>query len=271
MADKNIPITVEKFAAYLDCNLSTTDMRNVFLQINENSELREIEKLSISLDDNVENCLGADNESFMFIDDFEIPDINDEHRIVSDDYFYHEPVNEKPELLGQLTPDDIQQQYPDTCAIKSQQIILESNNINITEDELVQESIVNGWYAPNQGGTNPADVGNLLENHGMTVNRYINASIEDIATELAKGHHVIVGVDSGELWQPGTWETFEDFINSSGADHALIVSGVQVNPLTAEREIILTDPGTGEIAHTYTTEQFLDAWGDSGNFMVIAE
>ena len=27
--------------------------------------------------------------------------------------------------FGQLTPNDIQQQYPDTCAIKSQQIILQ--------------------------------------------------------------------------------------------------------------------------------------------------
>lgn len=173
--------------------------------------------------------------------------------------------------LGQLTPNDIQQKYPDTCAIKSQQIILESNGIEVSEDELVAESVENGWYVPGQGGTSPMDVGNLLENHGMTVGRFDHASIDDIATALAQGNQVIVGVDSGELWNSGTWETFEDFLNSGGADHALIVSGIQMNPLTAEREVVLTDPGTGEVARTYTVDQFLDAWNDSDNFMVIAD
>lgn len=37
--------------------------------------------------------------------------------------------------FGQLIPNDIQQQYPDTCAIKSQQIILQSHNIDVSEDE----------------------------------------------------------------------------------------------------------------------------------------
>lgn len=185
------------------------------------------------------------------------------------DEFYHK-YDDKDMPLGQLTTNDIQQKYPDTCAIKSQQIILESNDIKVSEDELVSESIENGWYVPGQGGTSPVDVGNLLESHGMTVSRFVHASIDDIATALAQGHHVIVGVDSGELWDSGTWETFEDFLNSGGADHALIVSGIQLNPLTAEREVVLTDPGTGEVAHSYTIDQFLDAWGDSDNFMVIA-
>ena len=136
--------------------------------------------------------------------------------------------------------------------------------------KVLSESIEKGWYVPGQGGTSSMNVGNLLESHGMTVSRFIHASMEDIATALAQGHHVIVGVDSGELWNSGTWETFEDFLNSGGADHALIVSGIQLNPLTAEREVVLTDPGTGEVAHTYTIDQFLDAWGDSDNFMVIA-
>lgn len=51
-------------------------------------------------------------------------------------------MNKKEDTtLGQLTPNDIQQQYPDTCAIKSQQIILQSHDIDVSEDELVRESI----------------------------------------------------------------------------------------------------------------------------------
>lgn len=171
--------------------------------------------------------------------------------------------------LGQLTPSDIQQQYPDTCAIKSQQIILQSHGIDVSEEELVNKSIENGWYTPGQGSS-PSVVGNLLEEYGVSVHRYEHASIEDIAAEFAKGHQVIVGVDSGELWKPGMSETLEDFI-AGNADHALIVSGIDVNPLTGQREITLTDPGTGEVAHTYTAEEFEDAWEDSNNFMVTTD
>lgn len=171
--------------------------------------------------------------------------------------------------FGQITADDIQQQYPDTCAIKSQQIILQSHDVDVSEDELVVEAKEKGWYTPG-GGTSPADVGNLLEEHGINVNRYVYASIDDIAAELAKGNQIIVGVDSGELWKPGIYESFEDFLGK-GADHALIVSGINVNPITGEREVTLTDPGTGEVAHTYTLEEFEDAWDDSDNFMVVTQ
>lgn len=55
--------------------------------------------------------------------------------------------------FGQLTPNDIQQQYPDTCAIKSQQIILQSHDIDVSEDELVEESIDKGCILLGMGQT----------------------------------------------------------------------------------------------------------------------
>ena len=263
------PISIERFAAYLDGNLDSKDMRDVFMQIYGDDGLRQIAEQCVAVDRdmNDDSDGGMDGIS---LDDIEIPQIATDGSDISlfDEFYHEEGVVDM--TLGQLTADDIQQKYPDTCAIKAQQIILESNDVEVSEDELVAESIENGWYAPGQGGTSPVDVGNLLENHGMTVSRFVHASIDDIATALAQGHHVIVGVDSGELWNSGTWETFEDFLNSGGADHALIVSGIQLNPLTAEREVVLTDPGTGEVARTYTIDQFLDAWSDSDNFMVIA-
>lgn len=262
------PISIEKFAAYLDGNLEPKDMRDVFMQISGDDALQEITEQCHAVTQDMDSYSIADEG--LPADEIEIPQTEFIDDNIYNDFFYHEKdMNDLP--FGQLTADDILQKYPDTCAIKSQQIILESNDVNITEDELVSESIANGWYTPGQGGTSQADVGNLLEIHGMTVSRFVNASIDDIVAELAQGHHVIVGVDSGELWNSGTWETFEDFLNSKGADHALIVSGIQLNPLTAEREVILTDPGTGEVAHTYSVDQFMNAWNDSDNFMVIAE
>ena len=102
----------------------------------------------------------------------------------------------------------------------------------------------------------------------MEVHRYQNASVEDIAHELSQGHQVIVGVDSGELWNAGPDETFEDIFYGEQADHALLVSGFVVDPMTAETNMLLTDTGTGEMYADYPVSQFEDAWNDSGNFMV---
>lgn len=163
--------------------------------------------------------------------------------------------------------EDVQQQYADTCAIKSQQLILESNGFDISESELRDEAIMNGWYTSGYG-TPMEDVGNLLENHGMVVHRYRNASVADIAHELSQGHQVVVGVDSGELWNAGSDETFEDIIYGEQADHALLVSGITVNPFTAEESVLLTDPGTGDVCAEYPIDLLENAWEDSGEFMV---
>lgn len=278
--DKNqsIPLSIERFAAYLDNNLPDGEMQAIDNVVNKDESLSQLVCLSKEADavmaDWQPEEMPFDTNSL----DFELPQIDANHfSDYGSDFDIWEfsansshLTNKEDMILGQLSPNDIQQQYPDTCAIKSQQIILQSHDIDVSEDELVRESIEKGWYTPG-AGTSPSEVGNLLEEHGVNVSRYEHASIDDIASELAKGHQIIVGVDSGELWTPGTYESLEDFIMGNGADHALIVSGIDVNPLTGEREVTLTDPGTGEVAHIYTADEFEDAWDDSDNFMVTTD
>lgn len=280
-------VSIEKMAAYLDGNVYSEEAQKISSLISSNDDLKQFVESNDAIDEGIEEfySLGGEMPEEISNLDFDLPDvsvgdeISEASDILSEDsdslpVNHSQPENNMEEnspVFKALTVDDIQQEFPDTCAIKSQQIILESHDINVSEQDLVEESIDKGWYVPGQGGTMPEDVGNLLEEHGMTVNHFDNATIDDIASELAKGHQVIVGVDSGELWQPGHFETFEDFLKLGGADHALIVSGIQVNPLTSEREVILTDPGTGEVAHTYTIDQFEDAWDDSDNFMISSD
>ncbi|MBE6242044.1 MAG: hypothetical protein E7114_01315 [Bacteroidales bacterium] len=160
-----------------------------------------------------------------------------------------------------ILSDDVRQLYDDTCAIKSQQLILQDFGINISEDQLRHEALVNGWY---NNGTSPADVGKLLELHGVGVSQYDNANIFNLVNELAQGHKVIVGVDAGELWENSLWDRlFED----SQADHALIVSGVDTSDPNNVK-VILTDPGTGDLLKEYPMDQFVDAWQDSNCFMM---
>ena len=264
-----LPISEEMLGAYLEGNLTAEEVGYVEHVMREDYSLRSLVEELVTYDmSEITSC--ETESSIEDVAALQLPDID--LLMITGNKDMDDLLNLEYNIpFGKLAPEDVKQGYPDTCAIKSQQIILESHGVNISEDELVKESIEKGLYVPGQGGTAMADVGVLLEDHGMVVKRYINASVDDIAMELAQGHHVIVGVDSGELWEPGRWENFEDFLNSNGADHALIVSGIQVNPLTSEREVILTDPGTGEIAHVYTVEQFEGAWNDSSNFMVIAE
>jgi len=161
------------------------------------------------------------------------------------------------------------QRYPDDCAIKCQQFILQQfTGQHIEEDTLVREALDRGWYTPG-GGTLPHDVGNLLELHGIHVHQYEHASIFHLALELSQGHKVIVGVDSKELWHGSSLlEELFDSLGGNTPDHAVVVSGIDTSDPDHVR-VIVSDPGTGNALGTYPLEQFLDAWRDS-NFFVVA-
>jgi len=176
---------------------------------------------------------------------------------------YNNIIGENPESGAGI---EVQQQYNDTCAIKSQQLILNEFGLPVTEDQLVQQAEQFNIYTPGEG-TSPADVGKLLELNGVSCTQHSNASIYDLTSALAQGQKVIIGVDSGELWQG---EPMGDLLSGEQADHALIVAGIDTtNP--NDVQVILTDPGTGEEAARYPMAQFLDAWQDSGNFMVTTD
>lgn len=161
-----------------------------------------------------------------------------------------------------------QQGYNDTCAIKSQQLILQEFGVPVTEDQCIEFSIQNGWY--NGNGTEMNDVGNLLIASGIPCSRTVDANIYDLAVELAQGHKVIVGVDSGELWDNGILDWLKDIFIGDTPDHALIVAGIDMtdpdNPM-----VIVTDPGSGDPAKPYPLKQFMDAWSDSQCFMVSTD
>lgn len=173
------------------------------------------------------------------------------------------------EIIG-LPGDEYHQQYPDTCAIKSQQIILNEFGIPVTEEQLVDYSFQHGWYNRDGNGTASDDVGKLLVDAGIPIHRQENANVFDLVSELAQGHKVIVGVDSSELWTGRFQGWLEDFFNGEQPDHALIVSGID----TSDPNNVLvrvTDPGTGEYNRSYPLDVFMDAWADSNSYMVATD
>ncbi len=184
--------------------------------------------------------------------------------------------HEAPELIGQpASPGelslDVKQAYDDSCGVRCQELILRDFGLPVTQTGLVQEAAAKGWYVPGEGMAD-SDLGKLLESHGVAVHRYENGNIFSLVNELAQGHRVIISVDSGELW--GSNEVLKPVAALYGErwedwrpDHAVIVSGVDVSD-PARPVVVVTDPGTGEVAARYTLPDFMDAWADSGYSMV---
>lgn len=164
-----------------------------------------------------------------------------------------------------------QQEHQDTCAIRSQEFIIKQfTGHDIPEDTLIQEAEQNGWYQPGHG-TSQDDVGKLLELHGIPVNRYEHANIFNLTSELAQGHRVIIGVDSEELWkQHPILHEISGFFGLNGADHAVVVSGIDTSD-PEHIKVIISDPGTGDAAKSYPMDQFVEAWEGSDFTMVTTQ
>lgn len=173
-----------------------------------------------------------------------------------------------------------------SCAIRSQEIIMRDFGISISQDELIKFAEENGWYSsdPINGGTPRYATGNLLDAVGIETNRYENASIFDIISELAAGHRIIVSVDANELWikkeknlfkrlfgeaNNKINDTIQELAGIQGANHALIVAGVHVNPADpSDMKVVLIDSGTGDVCIEYSFKDFQNAWEDSHCHMV---
>lgn len=192
---------------------------------------------------------------------------------------------ESNENKDKFDPYIYQGQQP-TCAIRSQEIILRDYGILIPQEELVAFATQNGWYNPDpmNGGTPRNAVGNILDACGIPTLRTENATIYDIIAELRAGHRVIVSVDAEELWVKNkpllfnrifgefknkVQDTIDHLNNIQGANHALIVAGVKVNPGDPlDVRVTLIDSGTGDVCIEYKLSDFQEALEDSNSYMV---
>jgi hypothetical protein len=184
-----------------------------------------------------------------------------------------EPTNAFGEIYGEPEIDSRHwhmQERGDSCAIVSQEFILESffPNRDFTEAELVEEAINEGYYSPGVG-TFPRDVGELLEKHGVDVERSYDNNIHDIIEKLRANKKIIVGVDGNEVWSNSPDELFDLYLSDlffyPEANHAVEVIGVD----TDKQEIILNDPGHPKgKGLRIPIDQFQSAWDDSNCFLM---
>jgi hypothetical protein len=172
-----------------------------------------------------------------------------------------------PDNVGEIG----KQMAPYTCDIRCEGLVIQQfTGHEINEAALAKEAESEGWYTPGEGVA-PHDVGNLLESHGIPVNRYVEANIFNLANELAQGHKVIIGVDSEELTsQNPILHEIKESMGTTNADHTVVVSGVDTTD-PDDVKVMVSDPATGDHPHTYEMSQFLHAWEASDFFMVATQ
>lgn len=297
--DMKYLVSIEEFAAFLDGNLTQEGMKRISSIVDTNKTMHDFVMSSHYIDGELTNydSLNLSLPEELMSLDFDIPEIeNVEIGDIStdNDTLYHHNINnlndmseeyddlKNHHIFGEEGTDNgteynpyIQQAYDDTCAIRSQQIIMRDYGVDISEHDLRDIALEHGWYSP-KGGTLASDVGNLLDLAGIHCHQSTNNTVYDLVSELSQGHRVIVGVDSGELWSKTfigkSYEKIQDIIGMSHADHALIVAGVDVNANNSKDiKIVLTDPGTGDLRVEYKMKDFMDAWKDSKCFMLSTE
>lgn len=254
----NEKISDELLAAYLDGN--TSAIENLLVEANLGTDANNMEVSDILSDISAFSLIDNYNE---FMTDLGLGDA------------FSQPITIETNTIDEvMDPNgmvpDIQQQYPDSCAIKSQQIILNEFGIDVNEDQLVQFSYEQGWYHADGSGTAAEDVGNLLEAAKIPVTRQDDANVFNLVSELSQGHKVIVGVDSEELWGNKFTAWMKDFFMGDTPDHALVVAGIDTSD-PDNVMVIVDDPGSGEYHKAYPLEQFMDAWSDAQCYMVSTD
>lgn len=156
-------------------------------------------------------------------------------------------------------------QSGNTCAVVSQEFVLENLfNREFDEGELRTIAEEHGWY---DNGTSMEDVGRLLEYYGANVERSTGNTLEDLRNSLLEENQIIVGLDADEIWSGQNEEMFGPGMD---ANHAVQVIGMdESNP--DDVKVIINDSGvTNGQGVMVPAELFVDAWEDSGCFMVEA-
>lgn len=278
---KDLPISEEMLGAYIEDKLPATDIHKIdeLIANNELEPLINDIKTSDLKIDNDKIPLNLDNIELpiydgVFVED-DLLNVKNNSTMATYKTYGYESNNE----IDTFDPNIWQGNQP-TCAIRSQEIILRDYGIFHTQEELVEFAKKNGWFDPDpeNGGTDKYAVGNLLDACGIPTTRIDNATIYDIISELRAGHRVIVSVDADELWvkkEPNLFkrviaqvnnkanDTIQGFLGLEGANHALVVAGVNVNPKDpSDIKVTLIDSGTGDVCIEYSFKDFHAAWSD---------
>ena len=147
------------------------------------------------------------------------------------------------------------------CAIRCEQFVLDMFGIHKPLFELKRLAEDKGWLT--ETGVAIENLGKIPKQYGLTV-RTFKGDITKISTAIDAGKQILVAVDGGELIGNPFEEKLEDALVGGIADHCVVV----LNYDDEDNKVMLFNPAFGDIPLTVSTETFLDAWEDSGNYTI---
>lgn len=147
------------------------------------------------------------------------------------------------------------------CVIHCEGIAMRHFGIEVTDEELLQLSKEQGWLQSE--GTALHNIGRLSGTRGLSVCHRYHCSIDDIREALSANNVVLAAVDSNELLGDYLTEQQHDLEHGLTPNHVVVVTEV-----TDERVTII-DSATPQNKDSYPLNQFIDAWNDSSNYLII--
>lgn len=106
-----------------------------------------------------------------------------------------------------------------------------------------------------------SDVGRLLVERGVPVRSYTRASDERLLAAAASGRMLIVGVEPGTFWRDP---------RRGRGNHAVLVTGAEVDKAGKVVGFFVNDSGTGDAGRYVPVELFLSAFAKDGrNFVEV--
>ena len=163
-----------------------------------------------------------------------------------------------------------EQAFSFNCTVAVAQDILASYGFSISEGELTEIMLREGLLTEEGGSL--ATVGATLDYAGIPSHTVMDATIDDVVSELAAGHKVVIPVDSSELWDQSFFGRMWDWITDlwgGEADHVVWITEVDMsdpdNPI-----VTINDTGhpDGQSAQ-YSLNELRAAWADS-HFSYVA-
>lgn len=163
--------------------------------------------------------------------------------------------NHKVGFADELAKNWHYQEGPNDCGVYSQAGILEADGKPFEIEKFRNQAIADGSFAP-QDGMKANQLGDLLEENGVEVNRFDGASFQDLEQELQMGKGVVTSVDTEPLW-------------GSPGGHALWITGMEIDKDGKPVNITANDSGLSDgQAVKYPYEDFKEAWLAYHNQMV---
>lgn len=137
------------------------------------------------------------------------------------------------------------QQTYNNCGVESsRQIVNQANGSNVSENQLLQTAVNNGWAngTPGSppvfadGGTGPGGRQSILANAGVA-STVEASSLDNLGLAMSRGQGTIANLDAAQLWGGTT---------PPGSYHAVTVTGVQYDDAGNVTNVIINDTGTGQ-------------------------